>query len=75
MPFFYAAGNHDLANVIEDGVWKEKFGRRYYSFLYRGVLFLVLCSDDPSDSGGHISDEQVAWARKTLEDNKDVRWT
>jgi serine/threonine-protein phosphatase CPPED1 len=75
MPFFYAAGNHDLANVIEDGVWKEKFGRRYYSFLYRGVLFLVLCSDDPSDSGGHISDEQAAWAKKTLEENKDVRWT
>jgi hypothetical protein len=75
MPFFYAAGNHDLANVIEDGVWKEKFGRRYYSFLYRGVLFLVLCSDDPPDSGGHITDEQVAWVKKTLEENKDVRWT
>src|SRR5271168_960019 len=27
MPFFYAAGNHDLANIVEDGVWKEKFGR------------------------------------------------
>jgi hypothetical protein len=75
MPFFYAAGNHDLANVVEDGVWKEKFGRRYYSFLYRNVLFLILCSDDPSDAGGHITDEQVAWAKKTLEENKDVRWT
>jgi hypothetical protein len=75
MPFFYAAGNHDLANVVEDGVWKERFGRRYYSFLYRNVLFLILCSDDPSDAGGHISDEQVAWAKKTLDDNKNVRWT
>jgi hypothetical protein len=75
MPFFYAAGNHDLANVLEDGIWRERFGRRYYSFLYRGVLFLVLCSDDPPDSGGHITDEQVAWAKKTLDENKEVRWT
>src|SRR5262249_16238867 len=35
----------------------------------------ILCSDDPSDAGGHITDEQVAWAKKTLEENKDVRWT
>jgi serine/threonine-protein phosphatase CPPED1 len=75
MPFFYVPGNHDLANVVEDGVWKEKFGRRYYSFIYRNVLFLILCSDDPPDSGGHITDEQVAWAKKTLDENKDVRWT
>jgi hypothetical protein len=75
MPFFYVPGNHDLANVIEDGVWRERFGRRYYSFVYRGVLILILCSDDPSDAGGHISDEQVAWAKKTLDDNKDVHWT
>ncbi len=75
MPFFYAAGNHDLANLFEDGVWKARFGRRYYSFLYRNVLFLVLCSDDPPDAGGHVSDEQTAWVKKTLDENKDVRWT
>jgi hypothetical protein len=75
MPFFYAAGNHDMANIVEDGVWKEKFGRRYYSFSYHNVLFMVLCSDDPSDAGGHISADQIAWAKKTLEENKDVRWT
>jgi hypothetical protein len=75
MPFFYVAGNHDVANLFEDALWKEKFGRRYYSFLYRNVLFLVLCSDDPPDSGGHVSDDQIAWAKKTLEENKGVRWT
>ncbi len=75
MPFFYVAGNHDVSNLFEDGVWKEKFGRRYYSFLYRNVLFLVLCSDDPPDSGGHVGEEQIAWAKKTLDENKDARWT
>src|SRR5262245_31303938 len=30
MPFFYVPGNHDLANLTEEKLWKEKFGRRWY---------------------------------------------
>src|SRR4029077_20549719 len=40
MPFFYVAGNHDLANPTQEEVWRGKFGRRHYHFLYKGVLFL-----------------------------------
>ncbi len=47
MPFFYLPGNHDLANDYLDQVWKNKFGRRYYHFVYRNVLFLMVNSDDP----------------------------
>ncbi len=72
MPFFYVGGNHDLTNLYENKVWKEKFGRRYYHFVYRKVLFLILCSEDPL---GFISPEQIAYAKATLEQNKDVRWT
>src|SRR5216683_5314556 len=42
MPFFYVPGNHDLTNAAMEKHWKEKFGRRYYSFVYRNVLFLIL---------------------------------
>lgn len=74
MPFFYCPGNHDLPNPELDKVWQEKFGRRYYHFSYRGVLFLVLNSEDPPGTSG-LSEAQVAWAAKTLADNADARWT
>jgi hypothetical protein len=76
MPFFYVPGNHDLANKVQDKLWQEKFGRRYYEFVYRDVLFLLLNSEDPPDSrGGHFSAEQLAWLKKTLAAHPAVRWT
>jgi predicted phosphodiesterase len=74
MPFFYVAGNHDVSKVGEK-TWKEKFGRRYYHFIYKNVLFLVLCADDPNARLGRIGDEQLAYIKKTLEDNRGVHWT
>jgi hypothetical protein len=75
MPFFYVPGNHDLANGKQEELWKEKFGRRYYHFVYRDVLFLMLNSDDPHSKDGTISEAQQIYARKTLEENRNVRWT
>jgi 3',5'-cyclic AMP phosphodiesterase CpdA len=74
MPFFYVPGNHDVSKLGEK-TWKEKFGRRYYHFVYKNVLFLMLCADDPNARLGRISDEQIAFVKKTLEDNKAVQWT
>jgi len=75
MPFFYVAGNHDVANPIQEQIWKDKFGRRYYHFVYRQVLFLCLDTDDPPGKEGGISDKQVAYVKEALGQNKDVRWT
>jgi serine/threonine-protein phosphatase CPPED1 len=74
MPFFYVPGNHDVTNKDQEKIWEEKFGRRYYHFVYKGVLFLVLNSDDPPASGS-LSEEQVKWAKQVLADNSDARWT
>ena len=77
MPFFYVPGNHDLANPTETEVWKERFGRRYYHFLYKDVLFLAVCTDDPNESkeNGKLSKEQVEYFQKVLAENPEVRWT
>ncbi len=77
MPFFYCPGNHDLANAVEENFWKEKFGRRWYHFVYRDVLFLILDTDDPpgKNKEGGIGEAQREWARKVLEENRGVRWT
>lgn len=46
MPFFYLGGNHDLTNPVMREFWKERFGPRYYHFVYEDVLFLMLDSED-----------------------------
>jgi hypothetical protein len=72
MPFFYVPGNHDLSNEVEHREWAKRFGRKYYHFVYRDVLFLCLNSEDPVT---RISPEQIEYVRKALDENKNVRWT
>ena len=47
-PIFYAGGNHDLTGEVLQGAWDERIGRRYYHFVYKNVLFLVLDTEDNS---------------------------
>ncbi|MFW6125294.1 MAG: metallophosphoesterase family protein [Pirellulales bacterium] len=76
MPFFYVPGNHDISNLVMSEKWRERFGRRYFHFVYRDVLFLLLNSEDPpGQSGGRLSPEQVAYFKQALAANPDVRWT
>lgn len=77
MPFFYIPGNHDYYHAHEPmiEIWNEKFGRPFYHFKYRNVLFLCLNSQYKHSNQDAIGDEQVAYAQKVLEENRDVRWT
>lgn len=45
-PFFHLGGNHDLTNVVMREVWQERYGPRYYHFVYKDVLFLMMDSED-----------------------------
>jgi 3',5'-cyclic AMP phosphodiesterase CpdA len=75
MPFFYMPGNHDITNDEMDKDWGARFGRTYYHFVYKDVLFLMLNSEEPVGKGGTFGKEQVEYARKVLKDNQAVRWT
>ncbi|MBS0361112.1 MAG: metallophosphoesterase [Proteobacteria bacterium] len=48
-PYFHAGGNHDLTSLAQRQVFEARYGRRYYHFLYKNVLFLVLDTEDYSD--------------------------
>lgn len=48
-PFFYTGGNHDLTNLVMRDVWKDRYGQRYYHFVYKNILFMVLDSEDYQD--------------------------
>ena len=45
-PIFYVGGNHDLTGEVLQQVWDDRLGHRYYYFVYRNVLFLVLDTED-----------------------------
>ncbi len=76
MPFFYVPGNHDYANKILAKRWNEQFGRNYYHFVYKDVLFLLLNTEDvPARGPGKFGAEQITYVKKALQDNRAVRWT
>jgi serine/threonine-protein phosphatase CPPED1 len=77
MPFFYLPGNHDLSNPVMEKHWQEQFGRRWYHFKYKGVLFLLLNTEDVpgKKTGGKFGQDQISQVKKVLEENRDVRWT
>ncbi len=77
MPFFYVPGNHDITNAVMEKLYLEKFGKTYYHFVYKDVLFMCMNSEDQYRGAGRgtISDEQYEYIKTTLEANQDVKWT
>ncbi|MEO1625833.1 MAG: metallophosphoesterase [Bacteroidota bacterium] len=77
MPFFYLPGNHDITNQVMEDLYMQKFGKAYYHFIYHDVLFLCLNTEDqrPGAGRGTISQPQLDYIRKTLEENEQVKWT
>lgn len=73
VPFFYLPGNHDITNQVMQQEWEKRYGRRYYSFTYKNVLFITMDSND--DENFSITIEQRDFVRQTLKDHPDVRWT
>ncbi|MDX1906986.1 MAG: sugar-binding protein [Bacteroidia bacterium] len=77
MPFFYVPGNHDYINEVMARKWKERFGRDYYHFVYKDVLFLCVNSEERMTGAGrgYIGDAQHDYIAQALRDNPQVKWT
>ncbi len=77
MPFFYVAGNHDVFDQQSATIWEQQFGRRYYAFVYKDVLFLCLNSQESETHylRAGLGAEQTAWAKEVLKEHPQVRWT
>jgi hypothetical protein len=73
MPFYYVPGNHDTSNKLLTEAWKERHGRDYYYFIHKNVLFIALNTDEIKDGG--ISEKQVEYVKKVLNEHQDVKWT
>lgn len=83
VPFFYAAGNHDMSNAVMAETWQARFGPSFYRFVYKDVLFLVLNSElfgmvskpDTPVPGPWSQAEQLAFVERTLAEVPTPRWT
>lgn len=73
MPFFYVPGNHDISNEVMAKKWQQRFGKSYYHFACRDVLFLCLNTEDTQRRC--ISNKQIEYFKKVLKANRNVRWT
>jgi len=71
--FFYLPGNHDISNSMMRNQWLARYGRSYYHFLYKDVLFLALDTND--GDGVVLSEAQITYIKETLAANTNVRWT
>ena len=77
MPFFYTPGNHDITNKTMEELYLKKYGKTYYHFVYKDVLFLSLNSEDQYKGAGRgtISTPQYEYIKKTLDTYDSVKWT
>lgn len=73
MPYFYLPGNHDITNKVMEKEWENRYGRRYYYFIYKNVLFIILDSNDDDDY--NLTEKQRDFVLNTLKENQKVRWT
>ncbi|WP_373551494.1 PA14 domain-containing protein [Haliscomenobacter sp.] len=73
MRFFALPGNHDISNEVMRKVWLERYGKAWYHFVYKNVLFITMDSND--GDGLSISRSQIDYVKKAIADNPNVRWT
>ena len=73
VPFFFLPGNHDISNDLMRQKWVDKFGKAYYYYVYKDVLFLAL--DTNPEDAITISPAQIDYFKGVLADHQNVRWT
>ena len=73
-PAFYVGGNHDLTNLTMRDVWTERYAARYYHFIYKNVLFLMLDSEDFEDQRMQEIYTARAIALTILEGDEPEKW-
>ena len=87
MPFFHVVGNHDIwtgfkgmtpARQTSIDMWKAQFGpKTYYSFTYKGCLFVCLDSMETHNyypPRQALSDEQMAFVTGEFAKHPNARW-
>jgi predicted phosphodiesterase len=76
-PFHYVAGNHDIINLTDRGIYEQRTGyKRYYSFDHNNTHFIILDNtmtywSPPQE----MDEEQLDWLKKDLKKNRSAENT
>jgi hypothetical protein len=73
MRFFYVPGNHDTLYPAQSALWQELYGAKYYYFIYKNVLFMILNSQE--SEGNCIGQTQSDWAVEVLKKYPEIKET
>jgi hypothetical protein len=65
IPVHFTVGNHDMENRP---VYEERYGKTYYSFVYKEDLFIVL---DPNLDAWNISGNQLNFLKNVLKEREE----
>lgn len=74
IPFFFVPGNHDISNKAMYEFWRQKIGKSYYSFNYKGCHFMVLNTEEVWKTGeAQFGSEQMDWIHQNIEAHRDSK--
>ena len=69
--FFKVPGNHDYSNHVMAEYYKNLYGRDYYYFVFKNVLFLCLNTQDPPREKPEEKEKQMSgWMHSMVESVK-----
>ncbi|MFA5864148.1 MAG: metallophosphoesterase [Phycisphaerae bacterium] len=75
VPFVMLPGNHDISNPIAEQIYRNLFGKTYFSFDYMNVHFIALNSETLNEKGEpieRIDDDQLQWLKDDLASHNNV---
>jgi Calcineurin-like phosphoesterase len=76
VPLYLLPGNHDISNKIMYDYWNNKIGLRYYSFVHKNSLFILLNTEEyRNDINGQLGKAQLDFIMEQLNSNKNVNET
>ena len=76
VPLYLLPGNHDISNEVMYNYWNKNIGLRYYSFVHKNTLFILLNSEEyQKDKTGQLGSAQLEFIQAQLDENPKVNET
>ena len=73
VPYLMLPGECDVGDPVGQAWWHSNIGRTYYSFEYRGCLFVALNSQEVASQTAGFGEEQLRFAREAILSAPDAR--
>jgi len=74
MPVILVPGNHDISNTMMYNYWREKLGKTYFSFDYKGCHFIGINTEEQLAPEGAVASKNLLdFLVNDIKENKSLR--